>query len=146
MDKQEYNAKVAWFRRYRQAVAKEERLRQRLAEQRGRSMGTASLGSGVYSQTAIGASGIERAVERIERAEGALLDQMECRKGIYAEILRAILRLKDTNQRRVLRYRYLNGMPVNKIAEQLHISRQWVLRLHRQAIMALDSLHLTKYN
>lgn len=146
MDKQEYDAKVDWLRRYRQAVEKERRLRNRLAEQRGHLAGAAYVGGGVRCQTASGASGIERAVERIERAEGALLAQMERRKSIYAEILRAILRIDDSRQRKVLRMRYLQGMPMHLIAEEMRISLPTAKRLHRKAVAALDMTLLTKYN
>lgn len=143
MDKQEYQARVAWLRRYRDAVRKRKNLVLRLHEAKDAAIHISPAMSSVRYQNTDGVSATQRAVERIERAEGALLDQREVCNTLYRETLGVILKVPDTKQRRVLRLRYLAGWTMYRIAEDMHVSRQWAITIHRQAICSLDTLHLT---
>lgn len=138
MDKQEYAARVEWMKRYRKSKNKENILMLRLSEAKDCASNIHSTSSGVRCQTANGMSGIQRAVERIERAEGALLDQREVCNTLYRETLGVILKVPDTKQRRVLRLRYLAGWTMYKIADQLHITERHARRLHREAIYRIE--------
>lgn len=137
MEHQEYGAKIAWLKRYGLAKAAERRLYGRLCEARLKSFGVSAM-SGARCQTMRGQSGVERAVERIARAESELAAQTERRKRLYAQTMRALMRLPDQNQRRVLKYRYIDGLRMEEIAELLKVSRQSIYSLHRKAIFWLD--------
>lgn len=143
MDKETYQARVEWMKRYRKAKSKERALCIRLAEARDCASSIRSTSSSVRVQTSDGVSGIQRAVESIERAEGTLLDQREVCNALYRETLMVILRVPDAKQRRVLRLRYLAGWTMDRIAEDMDISIPTVKRLHSKAIIALDMIHLT---
>lgn len=145
MEHQEYNAKIAWLKRYKLAKAAERRLHERLCEARLKSFGVSAM-SGARCQTMRGQSGVERAAERISRAENELAAQTERRKCLYAETMRAIIRLQGQNQRRVLKYRYIDGLHMEEIARRMEISSRWARQLHKQAIMALDTSAPTGYN
>lgn len=137
MEHQEYNEKVAWMKRYKLARIAERRLRERLCEARSKSFGVSAM-PGARCQTMRGQSGVERAAERIVRAESELTEQTERRKRLYAETMRAIVRLDDENQRRILKCRYIGGMRMEEIAERMGISLRHTKRIHRNAIHALD--------
>ena len=54
------------------------------------------------------------------------------------EIERALKVLNPT-ERRLMRYRYIDGMTWEKIAERMNYSYQWVCELHNIAVKTLDS-------
>ena len=138
MEHQEYNVKIAWLKRSKLAKAAERRLYGRLCEERSKSFGVSAM-SGTRSQTMRGQSGVERTAERIARAESELAAQTHRRKRLYVETMRAIVRLPDQSQRQVLRYRYIDGMRMEEIAERMEISLRWAKRLHKQAVLLLDT-------
>ena len=49
-----------------------------------------------------------------------------------------IARVKDKEQRGVLKYRYIDGLRMEEIAERMQISLRHAKRLHSRAIAALD--------
>lgn len=138
MDKETYQARVEWMKRYRKAKSKERALCIRLAEARDCASSIRSTSSSVRVQTSDGVSGIQRAVESIERAEGALLDQREVCNVLYRETLGVILKVPDAKQRRVLRLRYLAGWTMDRIAEDMHYTERNAWYIHRNAIRQLD--------
>lgn len=131
--------KVQWLKRYGLAKAAEQRLRLQLQEVRSRSVGVSML-SGTRVQTTRKQSGVERAVEHIAKAENELAAQTERRKRLYVETMRAIIQIQEPNQRRALKYRYINGLTFAEISERMGFSRKWVYRLHD---MALDAIQIT---
>lgn len=143
MDKQEYQARVAWLRRYQDAVRKQQNLVLRLHEAKNAAVHISPAMSSVRCQNTDGVSATQRAVERIEDAQAMVLEQMEVCQSLYSQTLNAIMQLPDTKQRRVLRLRYLAGWSMDRIAGDMHVSRQWAITIHRQAICLLDALHLT---
>lgn len=134
--------KVQWLKRYGLAKTAEQRLRQRLCEVRSRSVGVSML-SGAHVQTTRGQSGVERAAEHIAKAESELAAQTQRRKQLYVETMRAIVQLPDQNQRRALKYRYVNGLTFAEISERMDFSRKWVYRLHDKA---LDQIQIDGQN
>ncbi|MBD5101996.1 MAG: DUF1492 domain-containing protein [Subdoligranulum sp.] len=137
--------KVQWLKRYGLAKAAEQRLRQRLCEVRLRSVGVSMLSS-AHVQTTRGQSGVERAAEHIAKAESELAAQTERRKCLYVEIMRAIIQIQEPNQRRVLKYRYINGLTFAEISDKMDFSRKWVYRLHDKALdqIQIDGPHAGK--
>ena len=128
MNQQEYFARIAWLRRYGEAVRKQKALTRRLAEARNAAVRIAPAVSSVRVQAKSGASACERAVERV-------------RKALYAEIFPAIAALQEANERRVLCKRYIRRLSMPEIAAEIGITERWVRRLHRNAVenLSLDS-------
>lgn len=138
MDKQEYQARVTWLRRYQDALRKQKNLVLRLREAKSAAGNISPAMSSVRCQNTDGVSATQRAVERIERAEGALLDQREVCNVLYRETLGVILKVPDAKQRRVLRLRYLAGWTMDRIAEDMHYTERNAWYIHRNAIRQLD--------
>lgn len=71
----------------------------------------------------------------------ALASQIETRVAAYAEKVRqiegAIDAVEEARYREVLRYRYLNGWSMKRIAREMGYSEDWVYRLHRRALRAV---------
>lgn len=137
LEKSEYAARVAWLRRYQDAMRKQRQLAQRLAEARSDAIKITPAYQGVHSQSRNGASAEELAIERIEDARLRLLDHETACKALYAETLRAILTVEDAKEREVLRRRYLHGQGMDRVAEEMDIASRHARRLHRQAIYSV---------
>lgn len=73
---------------------------------------------------------IEEATKRCSRSCNTSL-------GIMEKVQRSIDTCEDIDQRRVLRYRYVQGMKWESIAETMGYSRQWVTVLHGRGLRAI---------
>lgn len=134
MDKQEYQARVAWLRRYRDAVRKRKNLVLRLHEAKDAAIHISPAMSSVRCQNTDGVSATQRAVERIEDAQEKLLEQEKICSALRIETKKAIFSLEDKSQRSILLYKYIFGLSVQHIAEQERMSMRWVTELHNRAV------------
>lgn len=93
----------------------------------------------------------QRRCEGIERAAGgagprlaALQEDLKSRAERWAAeqlaVAAAIDRLDDPVQREVLQHRYLDGLDWREIAERMGYSREWLWRVHRQAVGRLEGM------
>ena len=73
---------------------------------------------------------IEKIWELEQRINGQILKLVE----LQTEIDEAINRLADPAERLLLKYRYLNGMEWNDIAETMYVSYRTVHRIHASAL------------
>lgn len=141
MDKQEYNEKIAWLRRYRQAAFRQQLLIEDLAERRAEAERFAPL---LVSYTG-GASGpwatrpdrLPRAVERILAVEAELTAQLTRCETVRAEVLAVIRAEPDDRLQELLWRRYILGQTLAQTAAALHIEPRWARRLHRKSIANL---------
>lgn len=129
--------KIAWLKRYPEAEREIDRLTeniQRWASRRER-MG----GSIIPLPDGGGGDGslLEQATEKIVALQDALLGKMDEQEAIKAEVERAISALAEQPQRDVLRYRYLQGYSMERIAVRLNYSYRQVLRHHVGGVAAL---------
>lgn len=138
MDRQEYIDRVAWLRRYGDAVRKQKALTQKLAETRTAAVRITPVLSSARVQSRNGASAAACAVERIEAARGQVQQQERVRKALYAEIFPVIAALPDADERRVLCRRYLRGQSMHELAAEMGVSERTARRIHREAIQKLD--------
>lgn len=138
LKKSEYDARVAWLRRYQNALRKQRQLEQRLAEAQSAAVSISTALSSVRCQNRDGVSATQRAVERIDEARLRLLAQELACKALYIETVRAILALPDAKEREMLRRRYLRGRSMERIAMELGINERWARRLHRRAILEIQ--------
>lgn len=143
MDKQEYDAKVAWLRRYRQAVRRQRLLTEELAERRAEAERITPLlaprpGSSLVQGAATCADRLPRAVERILAAEAELAAQLVRCERVRAEVLEAIRAESDERLQELLWRRYILGQTLAQTAAALHIEPRWARRLHKKSIENLQ--------
>lgn len=141
MDKQEYQARVAWLRRYRQALGRQRLLEELLAERRAAAERVGPLlrpGPGAAARGgASGADALPRAVERILAASDELAAQIGYAEQLRAETDAEIRQLPDARQQEILYRRYILGQSFAQIAAALHLEERWVRRLHRRGVEGL---------
>ena len=139
MDNQEYDAKVAWLRRYRQSLQRQRLLAEELAERRAEAeritpLLKLSAGGSPVRGAATPADKLPRSVERILAAEAELTAQLARCEEARREVL-AALEQEQCEQRYELLYRrYILGHTFELIAAELHIEPRWARRLHRKSI------------
>lgn len=125
--------KIAWLRRYREAVAEQDRLMDEikswrsLAERVSPALSCLPRGSG-------GPGRMISAVEHISALETELADQIAERVSTRREIGQAIGQVPDERLARLLRLRYIDGMTWEKIAVQMDMTYQWVCKLHGKSL------------
>lgn len=136
-----YEEKVCWLRWYRQALRAEDRLRDQIRAVRARMESTSQALRPVVGGGSGDGNAIERGVELLDRYQRDLVEQLEKSQKIRAEIEDAIYALPDHLQREVLLARYIDGLPVWRTANRLHISERWVLNNQNRAIKNLQTVH-----
>lgn len=136
-----YDEKVTWLRRYRQALHAEDRLRDQIRTVRTRIESTSQALRPVVGGSSGDGNAIERGVELLDSYQRDLMAQLEKSQRIRAEIEEAIYALPDHIQREVLLARYVDGLPVWRTANRLHISERWVLNNQSRAIKNLQTVH-----
>lgn len=141
MDKQEYDARVAWLRRYRQAVRRQRLLAEELAGRRAEAERITPLlaqpGGGPARGAATPADKLPKAVERILAAEAELTAQLAQCEAVRAEVLAVLGQEKNEQRYELLYRRYILGHTFERIAAALHIEPRWARRLHRKSIEKL---------
>lgn len=142
MDRQEYEAKVAWLRRYRESVRRQRLLEELLAQRRaeaeriGPLLEPAPGGAGAGGASA--ADKLPRAVERILDVEAELTEQLARCEAVRAEVQAAIDAVPDERFRELLTRRYILGQTFRQIAHGMQLEERWVYRLHRHGIVNLN--------
>lgn len=145
MDKQEYDAKVAFLRRYRQAVRRQRLLEEELAGRRAEAERITPLlsrpgggGEGSGGKLATPADKLPKAVERILAAEEELAAQLARCEEVRREVLAAIRTQPDERLQEILYRRYILVHPFRRIAAALHLEERWVYRMHRKGLERLN--------
>lgn len=140
MDKQEYQARVAWLRRYRESVRKQRLLEELLAQRRAEAERVGPLLqplAGTAPGGACEADRLPRAVERILAAEAELKEQLGACEAVRREVQAAIDTETDGRSRELLSRRYILGQTFGQIAGEMHLHERWVYKLHRESISRL---------
>lgn len=99
-------------------------------------MGTAGGGSN-------GEDKLQAAVEKIVRWQNRLTLQLGERVRLREEIESAIGTVEDERLRLLLRYRYIDGWRLEKIAVEMDYDYRWIRRLHGKALekLTLEALY-----
>ena len=131
-----YQEKLAFLRRYREAVQQEDTILQEIEALRTQAARMTQALTGMPG----GGDGqaLPRAVEQILEAQEKLQAQAartaECRTQVAA----AIYGVADPLRRDILTRRYILGQRWEKIAAAHHLVLRQVFRLHHQAVDGLD--------
>ena len=133
----EYSEKVAWLRRYRESLRREQLLTEEIGQLEAQARRVTRAISGMPGGGGDGQA-IPRAVERLEEARQKLAAQLEQGQARRAEIEAAIQREVHPLRRDILTRRYILGQRWEKIAAAHHLVLRQVFRLHHQAVDGLD--------
>lgn len=133
----EYSEKVAWLRRYRESLRREQLLTEEIGQLEAQARRVTRAISGMPGGGGDGQA-IPRAVERLEEARQKLAAQLEQGQARRAEIEAAIQREGHPLRRDILTRRYILGQRWERIAADHHLVVRQVFRLHHQAVDGLD--------
>jgi hypothetical protein len=131
-----YEEKVHWLRRYRDALRLEEELRQELEDQRSRACKTTAALTGMPG----GGDGqaLPRAVESIIAAQQELQAQINLCGATRREVVAVLDQVADERDHEILRRRYLLGQRFEEIAVEMCLEYRWVRRRHKRTIINID--------
>lgn len=133
----EYSEKVAWLRRYRESLRREQLLTEEIGQLEAQARRVTRAISGMPGGGGDGQA-IPRAVEQLEEARQKLAAQLEQGQARRAEIEAAIQREAHPLRRDILTRRYILGQRWERIAADHHLVLRQVFRLHHQAVDGLD--------
>lgn len=135
-----YEEKVHWLRRYRDALRLEEELRQELEDQRSRACKTTAALTGMPGGGGDGQA-LPRAVESIVASQQELQAQINICGAIRREVVAALDQVADERDHEILRRRYLRGQKFEQIAVEMNLEYRWVRRLHKKCVDKMDILN-----
>ena len=128
----EYSEKIAWLRRYREAVQREETLAQEIEALRTQAARVTQALTGMPG----GGDGqaIPRAVERIMETQMLLAAEAVRAVNVHDQVKAAIDGVTDPLRRDILTRRYILGQRWERIAADNHRDLRWMLRLHHRTV------------
>lgn len=135
-----YEEKVHWLRRYRDALRLEEELRQELEDQRSRACKTTAALTGMPGGGGDGQA-LPRAVESIVAIQQELQAQINICGAIRREVVAALDQVADERDHEILHRRYLRGQKFEQIAVEMNLEYRWVRRLHKKCVDKMDILN-----
>lgn len=131
-----YQEKLAFLRRYREAVQQEDTILQEIEALRTQAARMTQALTGMPG----GGDGqaLPRAVEQILEVQEKLQAQAARTAESRAQVAAAIYGVDDPLQRDILTRRYILGQRWGQIAIDNHFTSRRVLQLHRSAVEGLD--------
>lgn len=130
--------KKVYLKKYQEAERESSRLEEEIARWYSKAEKTTS----VISQVP-GGGGCDRLQGAVEEIDGLAIRLGEQRiKSVQTrqDVDRAIQSVTGERLQRLLRYRYIDGMTWEAIAEKMECSERWIYKLHRWALSAISSL------
>lgn len=131
--------KKAELRKYRDAEAAADRLREEIA----RLYSKAEKMTTVLRLVPVGGGDgrkIESAIEDIGELADRLGDKQREANQLRRRMEDAIATVPDGRLRLLLEYKYVDGMTWEQIAEKVGIEQRWVYELHGRALSAITAL------
>ena len=129
----DYNEKIAFLRRYRDAQRTMRCCMEELAQLRAEAASVSAALSGMPSGGGDGQA-IPRAVERIADAESRLVSAYGAALAELNQVKNAIDSVHDPLRQDILTRRYILGQRWERIAADIDRDLRWVLRLHHRAV------------
>lgn len=128
-----YEEKVAWLRRYRQALRRQAELEQEVEQLDSAAKRVAPMLSGTPGGPGDG-NALPRAVENLLEAKAELEAQCDICGDIRREVVAAIDQVANQRDHEILRRRYILGRRWEEIAVEMHLEYRWVTRSHHKAV------------
>jgi len=131
----ENELKKEYLRGYRQHVRRLDRIEAELEELRAMKMAIfVNIDGMPHGSGQTDMSGYAAELDQLERK---LLEERRRRVRAYNEIVKRIKNLSSESELDVLFYRYIKGLAWWEIAEKMHYSERWVLKIHGEALAHL---------
>lgn len=132
----EYSEKIAWLRRYREAVQREETLAQEIEALRCQAARVTQALTGMPG----GGDGqaIPRAVERIMETQMLLAAEAVRAVNVHDQVKAAIDGVTDPLRRDILTRRYILGQRWERIAADNNFTLRRVLQLHHSTVDRME--------
>ena len=132
----EYSEKIAWLRRYREAVQREETLAQEIEALRCQAARVTQALTGMPG----GGDGqaLPRAVERIMETQMLLAAEAVRAVNVHDQVKAAIDGVADPLRRDILTRRYILGQRWERIAADNNFTLRRVLQLHRSTVDRME--------
>ena len=128
-----YEEKVAWLRRYRQALRRQAELEQEVEQLDSAAKRVTPMLSGMPGGQGDG-NALPRAVEGLIQAKEELAAQIDTCGEIRREVVAVIELITNPRDHEILRRRYLLGQRWEQIAVEMHYRYQHICRCHRAAV------------
>lgn len=133
-------AASTWLWRYQQALREERCLRERIKAARTRAERCTQALQPVVSHGSSPGSAIEHALELMEQYQQQLAEQIIQTETVRAEIEAALNTLPDL-QRSAAKARYIDGLPIWRVANRLNISEVYAKKLLAAGLDALQTVY-----
>ena len=131
-----YEDKVAWLRRYRQALRRQVELEQEVDQLDSAAKRVTPMLSGMPGGQGDG-NALPRAVESIIQAKRELEMQISVCGEVRREVVAAIDQIDNPRDHEILRRRYILGQRWEEIAVEMHLEYRWVTRRHRRSVESM---------
>ena len=129
-----YQEKMKWLGRYQAALSYQHMLEDEIEVLRSDAERVTTCMSGMPGRGGPNVDRLPRAVERIEKAQKKLAQQLDSCLETRMEIMHSIMALGDTAEQEVLRRRYVMGQNFSEIAEAMGVVQRRAYQLHRTAV------------
>lgn len=138
MEKQmtENERKKAYLRGYQVHVRRIRRIESELEELRTMRASMSVNNDGMPHGS--GQSDLSGYAAELDKLERDLVNERYQRVMAYQDIVRRIKALRSENELDVLFYRYIAGLEWWEIADRMHYSERWVLKLHGKALVHFE--------
>lgn len=133
----ENELKIRYLSRYRRMSKRIDRLLEEQSRWRERALKITP----VLSQTPGGGesgSPIERPMDKVDELEKEINREIDELVKIREEIEAVLGQLEDRNLRDLMKYRYIDGLTWEQVAEKMHYSWRHTCRLHGEALAKIN--------
>lgn len=128
-----YEEKVRWLRRYQDSLRREQELAEEVEQLRSRACKVTPALTGMPGGTSDGQT-LPHAVEQILEVQQELQAQIEQCNSIRKDVIAAIDRTINLQDKEILRRRYVLGESLTKISNITHLEYRWVRKRHKNAV------------
>ena len=129
-----YQEKMKWLGRYQAALSYQHMLEDEIEVLRSDAERVTTCMSGMPGRGGPNVDRLPQAVERIEKAQKKLAQQLDSCLETRMEVMHSIMALGDTAEQEVLRRRYVMGQNFSEIAEAMGVVQRRAYQLHRTAV------------
>ena len=133
-----YQEKMKWLGRYQAALSYQHMLEDEIEALRSDAERVTTCMSGRPGRGGPNVDRLPRAVERIEKAQKKLAQQLDSCLETRMEVMHSIMALGDTAEQEVLRRRYVMGQSYTDIANAMGVVQRRVYQLHKAGVEKVE--------
>ena len=133
-----YQEKMKWLGRYQAALSYQHMLEDEIEVLRSDAERVTTCMRGMPGRGGPNVDRLPRAVERIEKAQKKLAQQLDSCLETRMEVMHSIMALSDTAEQEVLRRRYVMGQSYTDIANAMGVVQRRVYQLHKAGVEKVE--------